>query len=1185
MKKIKLTNNIYHQYKKINEDESINTSTNTEDDSGAINISLPPIILDKLKNSIKADAIKEDTFIRIKMTHDFFDTIYFPQATPNLKRLMEFVDFPGYLKDLGDRLDSDPKVNASKAIDYAAAAFMNTEFSLDPSTNIRKNNSANESYNYIYEAIPSMGAFGAAAGELGVEIGQGIANGISGFVNVVGPALTNAAVSAAPTIGLGIAGLWGGGYALGTFISNASGDQNPNNTTNDNQYFVDYSNIPEEVFTKSTDPIIAIEEYLKNIQRSIITLLSYITAKSARQDITDLETTIDTLIGKADKTIEAFIQDNNEIFKKQQEIDQRLREQRFQNEANISKTKNDILIKILLNNQYTDIKSNPYYIKYQKAKNDLLKLQDLQQELETSNIETSNISNSLRILNNKPLLEDDRNIQDATTDRPYIIFNADNIYNDIKSTISGKITKILSTDPEDWESIKWARKEMDLMQEGADKEILAKIDIICRTTNQENMGLSAKLGAFIRKHPMRAEYLKGLWGRYMKDLDVRKQKRIDNITTPDNGSPMAMCISFLKTTVPSIIAMMITYKALIRLLIDQRVRAKSVDIVEDTRITEKNIQKKTSDIIKMMEQQFQKFGHYLVKATDNKEITPIYDANSHKFINTDNINHLGLFMSLFVPKTILTKNNIGKFAIDINDMLNSMDNAQTFFDKFTEFIDYFGKIEILKDLELSEFFTKLHNQTDIIDILDKMSNIQENISTQNFTDESINNIQYILAYIIATKGQFLKDYEASKKAILGLNIDNPDKEKIKKLREGLHISTDLPGISAEIDDIKETLPVDGIRDLFLTTKDMFSVVCTLYYLFGLYKCTNYDKDIKPIEVNYNIVYSLYELIAKNINQVSLLFNDFTTKYELIHFREEYMGINGAIDARGLYDVLHRFTEAKTNENTDINYQEYAGIVDKQLKSKNPLIPQTCDIFVENNINGFKDIISIIHDTSYKTVDDLIKKGFTERNLNTIDNEELIKFSQVFKEYLKQIIEKFDTDFKAQDLKPFIDFVGGVDDNQVITKEAIFVGYDDNNQQVYKTLSEFLSIYAQIIKASINNNSIKSNLEKCANEVDEKIKNAFKQKTNMSFTFNFANIYDGLFIKMYEQDCTPGNIKNIIDTVSVKSNGHTYKANTEMLVKNSLLNFIPDIFNLPIMADFVNIMYGNGNGKIYKKQKS
>ena len=132
--------------------------------------------------------------------------------------------------------------------------------------------------------------------------------------------------------------------------------------------------------------------------------------------------------------------------------------------------------------------------------------------------------------------------------------------------LTGKITKILSTDPEDWESIKWARKEMDLMQESADKEILAKIDIICRTGNQDNLGLSSKLAAFVRKHPMRAEYLKGLWARYMRDLDIRKQKRIENISNPDNSGPMSMCISFLKNTVPSIIAMMITYKTLIKLL-------------------------------------------------------------------------------------------------------------------------------------------------------------------------------------------------------------------------------------------------------------------------------------------------------------------------------------------------------------------------------------------------------------------------------------------------------------------------------------------------------------------------------------------------------------------------------------------------------------------------------------------
>jgi hypothetical protein len=73
--------------------------------------------------------------------------------------------------------------------------------------------------------------------------------------------------------------------------------------------------------------------------------------------------------------------------------------------------------------------------------------------------------------------------------------------------------------------------------------------------------------------------------------------------------------------------------------------------------------------------------------------------------------------------------------------------------------------------------------------------------------------------------------------------------------------------------------------------------------------------------------------------------------------------------------------------------------------------------------------------------------------------------------------------------------------------------------------------------------------------------------------------------MSEKDMTPGNIKSIIDTLEVTSNGQVYKANTDMLVKNNLLNFLPDIFNLPIMTRFVNIMFGNENGKIYKYQKS
>ena len=61
------------------------------------------------------------------------------------------------------------------------------------------------------------------------------------------------------------------------------------------------------------------------------------------------------------------------------------------------------------------------------------------------------------------------------------------------------------------------------------------------------------------------------------------------------------------------------------------------------------------------------------------------------------INHFGLFMSLIIPKTVISKDNVGIFLTDIDTMLNKLSNAQEFFNEFTEFINYFGKIQILKD--------------------------------------------------------------------------------------------------------------------------------------------------------------------------------------------------------------------------------------------------------------------------------------------------------------------------------------------------------------------------------------------------------------------------------------------------------------------------------------------------------
>ena len=147
--------------------------------------------------------------------------------------------------------------------------------------------------------------------------------------------------------------------------------------------------------------------------------------------------------------------------------------------------------------------------------------------------------------------------------------------------LRGKITKIVNTDPEEWRDIKWGRREMEAMRDAADKEIMAKIDIICRTNNTENMGLSTKLAAFIRKHPMRAERLKGVWSRHKSELNTRMERRLKNIYDPTGNSAMSMCMTFLIDTYPKLLAMMITYKSLIQILSDARVCPKNLTLPED----------------------------------------------------------------------------------------------------------------------------------------------------------------------------------------------------------------------------------------------------------------------------------------------------------------------------------------------------------------------------------------------------------------------------------------------------------------------------------------------------------------------------------------------------------------------------------------------------------------------------
>jgi hypothetical protein len=59
---------------------------------------------------------------------------------------------------------------------------------------------------------------------------------------------------------------------------------------------------------------------------------------------------------------------------------------------------------------------------------------------------------------------------------------------------------------------------MKALKEAADKEITAKIDLICRTANSGKSDIGDKFKAALSTHPVRAEGLKGLWAKYSDDL-------------------------------------------------------------------------------------------------------------------------------------------------------------------------------------------------------------------------------------------------------------------------------------------------------------------------------------------------------------------------------------------------------------------------------------------------------------------------------------------------------------------------------------------------------------------------------------------------------------------------------------------------------------------------------------------
>lgn len=139
----------------------------------------------------------------------------------------------------------------------------------------------------------------------------------------------------------------------------------------------------------------------------------------------------------------------------------------------------------------------------------------------------------------------------------------DQIYNDLFITLSSAMSDAIGARA-DWLCFKNVAEQMKYLKDAANKEINAKIDLVCNTTGQEN-----KLQL---KYPFKAEGLKGMWARYDAELQMRIDNRINYLQGSQGGAETgtaAMVEDFLRTTYPQIIAMMITYRCVFAQIAEQ----------------------------------------------------------------------------------------------------------------------------------------------------------------------------------------------------------------------------------------------------------------------------------------------------------------------------------------------------------------------------------------------------------------------------------------------------------------------------------------------------------------------------------------------------------------------------------------------------------------------------------------
>lgn len=253
--------------------------------------------------------------------------------------------------------------------------------------------------------------------------------------------------------------------------------------------------------------------------------------------------------GKIRKTLNISDEQYNKgidtINKNSEEIDYKKRD--FEND-----------VERMFNKKYNDIASLYKTLNNQNTQSQQSKKQNNNFNDSESYINDYLIANSL--------LEDEQ-FKDKEDIQKEIIRTIERTYKDTKNSVTDSMTPFMTIDTQNWYIIKNAGDRMKKLKDAADKEITEKIGLICRTSQSSSSTLGDKFKAALSKHPVRAASLQNIWARYADDLDDRIESRLRSISG-DNGNSNIMdsIKTFLSTTYPNLIALMLYYKSIFYLV-------------------------------------------------------------------------------------------------------------------------------------------------------------------------------------------------------------------------------------------------------------------------------------------------------------------------------------------------------------------------------------------------------------------------------------------------------------------------------------------------------------------------------------------------------------------------------------------------------------------------------------------